>query len=111
VVYFNVYYLEGATQFMKSLDQKSYDKVKHVIKTARENLDPELFKKLCDDIWEFRIHFAKSQIRLLAFWDKTDRENTLVVATHGFIKKVDKVPNKEIRRALHFRQKYFESKQ
>lgn len=29
-------------------------------------------------------------IRLLAFWDKTDSEQTLVLATHGFIKKTQK---------------------
>jgi hypothetical protein len=110
VVYFNVYYLEGADQFLATLDQKTYKKVSNTINSARQTLDPEIFKKLRDGIWEFRVHFAKRQIRLLAFWDKTNRENTLVVATHGFIKKVDKVPNKEIRRALQFRQKYFESK-
>lgn len=27
------------------------------------------------------------QNRLLAFWDKTDKTETLVFATHGFIKK------------------------
>lgn len=51
------------------------------------------------------------QIRLLAFWDKTANKETLVVATHGFIKKVDKVPAKEIERAVNLRKKYFEEKQ
>ncbi|MFN3802894.1 hypothetical protein [Belliella pelovolcani] len=27
------------------------------------------------------------QIRLLAFWDKDGSEETLVLATHGFVKK------------------------
>jgi hypothetical protein len=35
---------------------------------------------------------------------------TLVLATHGFIKKVDKVPDNEIARAINIRKKYFESK-
>jgi hypothetical protein len=47
---------------------------------------------------------------LLAFWDKTDNKETLVIATHGFIKKVDKVPAKEIERAENLRKKYFEEK-
>jgi hypothetical protein len=50
------------------------------------------------------------QIRLLAFWDKTDVNETLVLATHGFIKKVDKVPANEIERAKAIRKKYFENK-
>ena len=62
------------------------------------------------DIWEFRVLYGGRQIRLLAFWDKTDRKETLVFATHGFIKKVDKVPLNEIERALKIRIKYFENK-
>jgi len=47
---------------------------------------------------------------LLAFWDRTENKETLVIATHGFIKKVDKVPAKEIERAENLRKKYFEEK-
>lgn len=50
------------------------------------------------------------QIRLLAFWDKTDDKETLVFATHGFVKKVAKVPVNEIERANRIRINYFESK-
>jgi hypothetical protein len=47
------------------------------------------------------------QIRLLAFWDKSDNKETLVIATHGFIKNTDKVPRSEIKRAEKLREKYF----
>lgn len=33
-----------------------------------------------------------------------------MIATHGFIKKVDKVPGKEIDRALNLKEKYFDNK-
>jgi phage-related protein len=66
---------------------------------------------LQDDIWEFRTKYTALQIRLLAFWDKTDGKETLVVATHGFIKKTDKVPKSEIERAMKIRKRYFENKQ
>ncbi len=62
------------------------------------------------DIWEFRTQYAGIQIRLLAFWDKTDGKETLVFATHGFIKKVDKVPSKEIERAVKIKERYFQNK-
>ena len=65
------------------------------------------FKKLQQDIWELRTIFAGIQIRLLAFWDKSNNKETLVIATHGFIKKVDKVPTNEIERAVRLREKYF----
>jgi hypothetical protein len=49
--------------------------------------------------------------RLLSFWDKTDSENTLVVSTHGFIKKRSKVPQSEIQRAKQLRIRYFADKE
>ncbi len=51
------------------------------------------------------------QIRLLAFWDKSDNKETLVIATHGFIKKVDKVPQNELERAKRIKNEYFRNKQ
>jgi hypothetical protein len=45
-----------------------------------------------------------------SIWDKMNEKETLVFATHGFIKKVDKVPSKEIERAVNIRAKYFESR-
>ena len=77
---------------------------------AEQTNDPRLFKKLQSDIWEFRTQYAGIQIRLLAFWDKTDGKETLVFATHGFIKKVDKVPSKEIERAVKIKERYFQNK-
>jgi phage-related protein len=68
-------------------------------------------KKLQNDIWEFRTKFVGQQIRLLAFWDKSDNKETLVIATHGFIKKVDKVPQNEIERAKRIKNEYFRNKQ
>ena len=70
----------------------------------------QVFKKLQKEIWEFRIRHNGLQIRLLAFWDKAQSTETLVFATHGFIKKVDKVPANEIARAESIRKKYFEFK-
>ncbi|MCF8338884.1 MAG: type II toxin-antitoxin system RelE/ParE family toxin, partial [Bacteroidales bacterium] len=40
------------------------------------------------------------QYRLLAFWDRSDHKDTLVIATHGFIKKSQKTPKSEIDRAI-----------
>ncbi len=72
--------------------------------------DRELFKKLTDDIWEFRTLYQGLQYRLLAFWDKTDNTNTMVISTHGFVKKQSKVPDNEIDKAEKQRKKYFNDK-
>ena len=69
----------------------------------------ELFKKLENsEIWEFRTLYNGIAYRLFAFWD-TDM-NTLVVATHGIIKKTQKTPKKEIARAEAIMKQYFEIK-
>jgi hypothetical protein len=86
---------------------------------AEQTNAPKLFKKRQHDIWEFRTKFGGIQIRLLAFWDKTDKKEltdgnpqkqTLVIATHGFIKKVDKVPANQIEKARAIRAKYLDNK-
>ena len=108
--YFETRILEEAYEFLASLDKKSASKVIYNIDLAEQTNDPRLFKKLQDEIWEFRTRYAGKQIRLLAFWDKSASKQTLVMATHGFLKKVDKVPAKEIERAEKIRKKYFEEK-
>ena len=108
--YFQTIFLEEADNFISKLDIKSIKKVFYNIEIAEQTNDPELFKKLEDEIWEFRTKYLGSQIRILAFWDKTNKQETLVLATHGFIKKVSKVPKKEIEKAKRIRINYFENK-
>lgn len=108
--YFQTRFLEEADKFISGLSSKAIKKIFFNLDIAEQTNDPRLFKKLESDIWEFRIKYDGQQIRLLAFWDKEDKNQTLVIATHGFIKKVDKVPKKEIERAVNIRIKYFEIK-
>jgi phage-related protein len=105
--YFETRFLEEAKAFISKLDPKTVKKVFYNIDLAEQTNDPRLFKKLQHDIWEFRTQYAGLQVRLLAFWDKTGSRETLVIATHGFVKKVDKVPANEIERAVRLREKYF----
>jgi phage-related protein len=107
---FEVIFLEEVFEFLKSLETKHSEKIIYNVRKSESKNDPELFKKLEDDIWEFRTLYQKLQYRLLAFWDKTDSEKTLVVSTSGFIKKQSKVPKSEIERAKRLRVKYFEEK-
>jgi phage-related protein len=108
--YFQTRFLEDVNDFFDSLEVKVVQKVIYNIDLAEKTNDSKLFKKLQNDIWEFRTRYNGLQIRLLAFWDKSDRTKTLVFATHGFIKKVDKVPLNEIERAIRIKNTYFENK-
>lgn len=67
---FEVIFLEQAISFMKSLDLKDRKKVYYNIDKAKLKNDPELFKKLNAEIWEFRTKYNGIQYRLLAFGTK-----------------------------------------
>lgn len=107
---FDIVFLEEAFEFLKILDKKHYEKILYNIRKAQNEHDPELFKKLNNEIWEFRTLYQGLQYRLLAFWDKTSSTDTIVISTHGFIKKRSKVPDNEIQKAIGQRKKYFEEK-
>jgi len=105
---FEVVFLEDAIDFMSKLDEKSKKKIYYNLDKAKFEKDPKLFKKLTEDIWEFRTLYQGIQYRLFAFWDKTDKSITLVLSTHGMVKKVSKVSKSEIEKAMRIRAEYFE---
>ena len=107
---FRVLFLEDAKEFLGNLNEKTREKVIYNIWKSRTVNDKELLKKLKGEIWEFRTKYNKMYIRLFAFWDKTDKTDTLVVSTHGIIKKTMKTPSKEIKKAIQIKEKYFNLK-
>jgi phage-related protein len=109
--FFETIFLDEADEFMARLDIKSRKKVMFNIRVAEQTNDPELFKKLNTNIWEFRTKYLGKQLRLLAFWDKANKASTLVLASNGFVKKTQKTPVSEIERAERIRQLYFEEKE
>ena len=105
---FEVLYSEEADAFLEKQSDKVRAKILYNIAKASYTNDPKLFKKLENtDIWEFRTLFDNIQYRLLAFWDKRNGQNTLVIATHGFIKKTQKTPQREIQHAQSIMEIYF----
>lgn len=108
--FFETLFLEQTEKFFDSLDRKVVEKILYLIDLAEQTKDPKLFKKLNKDIWEFRIHYSGLPIRLLAFWDSSTQKQSLVIATHGFIKKTEKVPIKEIKKAEQIKRNYLVSK-
>jgi phage-related protein len=108
---FNVVLLGEVWDFLDTLDEKSKDKILYNIDKAKYVNDPELFKKIEDMIWEFRSKYRNTHYRLLSFWDKTDKTDTWVIATHGIVKKTGKMPKTEIEKAKAIMKQYFEEKQ
>jgi len=107
---FEVELLPKATEFLEDLDEKTRGKVYYNMKKSQFVRDDELFKKLNDFIWEFRTLYNNKSYRLFAFWDNTEEQRVLVVATHGILKKTQKTPPKEIEKAEEIRRQYFNNK-
>ncbi len=104
---YKVEFLDEAVTFLESLDDKTKAKILYNIKLSQYKNDNELFKKLTDTIWEFRTLYNKTYYRFFAFWDKTNKQETLVISTHGIEKKTGKVPKSDIQKAENLRINYF----
>jgi len=107
---FEIVFLDEVWEFFDLLDKKTNEKIIYNIDKSRFINDPQLFKKLVDEIWEFRIRFNRLNYRIFAFWDKTSETETLVIATHGIIKKSDKILKGEIEKAKAIRKLFFNQK-
>lgn len=101
---------DEAKAFLRQQPFKAQRKIAYNIRKLEIGImDKELFKKLeGSDIWEIRTLFEGSCYRLFSFWD-TENE-TLVIATHGIVKKTQRTPIKEIRKAEEIRKEYFNDK-
>jgi len=102
--------LPEAIKFLEMLYDKTREKIYYNIKKAQFVNDNELFKKLNDFIWEFRTSYNTKAYRIFSFWDKTNGNETLVLATHGILKKTQKTPTKEIKKAENIRKQYLDFK-
>ncbi|MGM9872036.1 MAG: type II toxin-antitoxin system RelE/ParE family toxin [Muribaculaceae bacterium] len=102
--------LDEALTFVRSLPLKVQEKIVYNYKKIENGLiNKDLFKKLENtEIWEFRTLYNGNCYRLFSFWD-TEAE-TLIIATHGIMKKSQKTPSKEIAKAETIREEYFKNK-
>ena len=97
-------------EFLDSLTAKQAQKVAWVLQLVEElDVIPTTYlKKLVniEEIWEIRAQAGNNIFRLLGFFDG----NNLVVLNHGFQKKTQKTPSKEIKLSEHIRKDYLLSK-
>lgn len=109
MTYFDVLILEEAFNFLSKINAKHAEKILYNIRKAQISKDPKLFKKLSDEIWEFRTLIDKNQYRLLAFWDKSSHDSMIIIMT-GILKKSSKLPDQALKKAIHIRSEYLKQK-
>ena len=95
-----------ARDFLDSLPGKAAQKITWVLRLLEDmNIVPSsYFKKLLgtQEIWECRIQLGSNAYRILCFFT----ENSVVVLTHGFVKKTQKTPKAEIEKAETYRKDF-----
>lgn len=105
-----VIYKEVFLEFYQEQEEKVQEKIDFVLDMVRhERQVPRKFFKLLqntDGIYEIRVITAFKSIRILCFQD----EGNLVVLTNSFIKKTQKTPRKEIRKAEKLKKEYYSEK-
>ena len=93
-------------EFLDSLPGKVAQKIVWVLKLLEdlEIVPSYYFKKLVgtEEIWECRIQFGSNAYRVFCFF-----MDSSVVLTHGFLKKSQRTPTHEIRRAETYRKNFF----
>lgn len=96
-----------AKEFMDSLDLKMQAKLHLGIKLLKENgnlLRLPYSEYLEDGIFELRAKVGSDISRVLYFFYYDGR----IIFTHGFIKKTQKTPRSEIKKAKKYRQDFLE---
>lgn len=93
-------------EFIDSLPAKAAQKVTWVL-SLLEDLDivpSSYFKKLIgtEEIWECRIQSGSNTYRIFCFF----LNNSVVVLTHGLVKKRQKTPKQEIEKAEAYRKDF-----
>lgn len=111
--YFDVYAINHANrcpvqEFIDSLEKKDQKKVVALlVRLADYGMlgNDQKFHKLEGkgvDIWELK----SFQVRIFCFFDK----ESLMILTHGFVKKARETPTAEIDKAIRLRKEFIEGK-
>mgnify|MGYP005845848621 CR=1 FL=1 len=103
-------YKDYFINFYKNQDLKIQKKIEFVLDLVRfEKQVPKKFYKLLENtngIWETKVVTTFKSIRILCFQDK----GNLVVLTNCFLKKSQKTPKNEIKKAEKLKKEYLKEK-
>lgn len=95
-------------EFFNKLPLKDQQKVSATIANIEQEgitfaIKTQIVKKINDNIYEIRSKFGNNIQRILYFHVVESR----FIITHGFTKKTQKTPRKEINRAMSIREEFF----
>jgi len=100
--------LKDAADFIEQQEANAQRKILYNMAKAQYVNDPVLFKKLNEQIWEFRTVYRRNYYRIFAFWVRGYSEAPVVISTHGVVKKSKKIDKNEIVKAESTRLRYLD---
>lgn len=105
-----IFYKHYFREFFDQQDEKVQEKIDFVLDLiANVERVPEKFLKHLtgtEGLYEVRVKSGNNIFRIFCFFD----EGKLVVLLHGFQKKTEKIPSKELERATGLKKEYFTEK-
>ncbi|MGW8123529.1 type II toxin-antitoxin system RelE/ParE family toxin [Roseivirga echinicomitans] len=106
VIAYKTYFID----FYKAQDDKVQLKIEYVLDLVRfeKRVPTKFFKQLenTDGIYEVRVITANKSIRILCFFD----DGNLIVLANCFVKKTQKTPRQEIKKAERIKTEYLNEK-
>jgi len=105
-----VYFREHFWIFFDQLNEQTKDKIDYVLflVTVADRIPKKFFEQLTgyEGLFAIRIEFESNTYRIFCCFDK----GNIVVLFNGFQKKTQKIPKKEIDKAMGIMQDYFDYK-
>ncbi|MEI7491405.1 MAG: type II toxin-antitoxin system RelE/ParE family toxin [Bacteroidota bacterium] len=104
-----IIFLKPAENFLDNIDTVARLKLAFSMRKTKSRLFGDWFKKMAGTkgLFEFRVEYQGKCFRIFAFWDSREKNQALIVCTHGFFKKTNRTPKSEIIRAEQIKQQYF----
>lgn len=95
--------------FMETLAIKEQEKIQYglLLLKTQDRLPAKFVKSVRDEIYELRIEYNSNTYRIFFIFD----EGQIVVLFNGFQKKTQKLPEKEVEKAIKIKEKYDADKQ
>ena len=106
IIFFEDHFID----FYKELDPKLKEKFKFTLELIKQvdNIPKKFFGPIIgyDGLFEVRIEYQSNIYRIFCCFD----QGRLIVLFNAFQKKTQKMPNKEVEKAMRLKTEYFESK-
>lgn len=101
-------YKQYFSDFIKTLSPNEVNKIRRALDLFKveDKLPRHFIKFFRDGLYEFRINYGNNEFRIFFIYDG----NTVVILFNAFRKKTQRIPEREIEKALRLKEEYYGTK-